>query len=215
LRHPETPNEGGAVVGRRRVSGSVPGRATSRSGGERRWGPIIIAAVLVAPVAAFVAVVVLDTRQQASAGPPDGTEEVDVPAAGQHTEDNVDYEQNPPAGGEHSPVWQNCGVYTEPINSENAIHSLEHGAVWITYRPGLPKKQVQQLQGLAGGESYVLLSPMEDLPSPVVASAWGKQLRLDDASGSRLEQFVSAFQQGPQTPEPGAACTGGVGEPPA
>lgn len=201
-------------MGRRRVSGSVPGRATSRSGGERRWGPIIIAAVLVALIAAFVAVVVLDTRQQAAQRPPEGVETIEIENR-EHVEESVDYEQNPPAGGEHSPVWQNCGVYTEPINSENAIHSLEHGAVWITYQPGLPKKQVQQLQDLAGGESYVLLSPMEDLPSPVVASAWGKQLRLDDASGSRLEQFVSAFQQGPQTPEPGAACTGGVGEPPA
>jgi hypothetical protein len=56
---------------------------------------------------------------------------------------------------------------------------------------------------------------MEDLPSPVVASAWGKQLRLDGAGDPRLERFVSAFQQGPQTPEPGAACTGGVGEPKA
>lgn len=201
-------------MGRRRVSGSVPGRATSRSGGERRWGPIIIAAVLVALIAAFVAVVVLDTRQQAAQRPPEGVETIEIENR-EHVEESVDYEQNPPVGGEHNPVWQNCGVYTEPINSENAIHSLEHGAVWITYRPDLTEKQVQQLQDLAGGESYVLLSPMEDLPSPVVASAWGKQLRLDDASGSRLEQFVSAFQQGPQTPEPGAACTGGVGEPPA
>lgn len=201
-------------MGRRRVSGSVPGRATSRSGGERRWGPIIIAAVLVALIAAFVAVVVLDTRQQAAQRPPGGVETIEIENR-EHVEESVDYEQNPPVGGEHNPVWQNCGVYTEPINSENAIHSLEHGAVWITYRPDLTEKQVQQLQDLAGRESYVLLSPMEDLPSPVVASAWGKQLRLDDASGSRLEQFVSAFQQGPQTPEPGAACAGGVGEPPA
>jgi hypothetical protein len=170
--------------------------------------------VLVALIAAFVAVVVLDTRQQAAQRPPEGVETIEIENR-EHVEESVDYEQNPPAGGEHSPVWQNCGVYPEPINSENAIHSLEHGAVWITYRPDLTEKQVQQLQDLAGGESYVLLSPMEDLPSPVVASAWGKQLRLDDASGSRLEQFVSAFQQGPQTPEPGAACTGGVGEPPA
>jgi hypothetical protein len=28
-----------------------------------------------------------------------------------------------------------------------------------------------------------------------------------------LERFVRAFRCGPQTPEPGAACTGGVGEP--
>jgi hypothetical protein len=110
-------------------------------------------------------------------------------------------------------VWQNCGVYEEPIRDETAVHSLEHGAVWITYRPDLPQEQVQQIQDLAQGESYVLVSPMEDLPSPIVASAWGQQLQVDEASDERLEQFASALQQGPQTPELGATCSGGVGEP--
>ncbi len=135
-----------------------------------------------------------------------------MPAAGQHTEDNVDYEQNPPAGGEHSPVWQNCGVYTEPINSENAIHSLEHGAVWITYRPDLPEEQVEQIRELVNGQTCMLASPYPDLPAPVVASAWERQSSLEGADDPDLERFVSAFRQGPQTPEPGAACTGGVGE---
>ncbi|WP_047865401.1 DUF3105 domain-containing protein [Rubrobacter aplysinae] len=181
--------------------------------GERPWGKLLIAAILVALIAAFVGVVILDSRQGVSAGPPDGTEELEVGQAGQHTEQNVDYEQNPPAGGDHNPVWQNCGVYEEPIRNETAVHSLEHGAVWITYRPDLPEQQVNRLQDLAQGEPYALLSPMEGLPSSVVASAWGEQLQVDEASDERLEQFVSAFQQGPQTPEPGAACSGGVGEP--
>jgi hypothetical protein len=185
-------------------------------GGSGRSGPsratVLIAAILFALVAAFVAVVVLDSRQGPS-GPPEAAEEVDVGEAGRHTEDEVDYEQNPPAGGEHNPVWQNCGVYEEPIRNETAIHSLEHGAVWITYRPSLPDEQVQQLEDLAQGESYVLVSPMEGLPSPIVASAWGNQLQVQEASDESLEEFKSAFIQGPQTPEPGAACSGGVGEP--
>lgn len=189
------------------------GRGTIRARRGPSTGTVVIAAILFAIVAAFVAVVVLDSQQGASSGPPGGTEEVDVGEAGQHTETNVDYEQNPPAGGEHNPVWQNCGVYEEPIRNETAVHSLEHGAVWITYRPDLPGEQVSQLEELAQGESYMLVSPMEDLPSPVVASAWGSQLQVDEASDERLEQFKSAFLQGPQTPEPGAACSGGVGEP--
>jgi hypothetical protein len=170
-------------------------------------------AAIVALLAAFVVVIVLDTRQQASAGPPDGTEEIEIGQAGQHIEGDVDYEQSPPAGGEHNPVWQNCGVYEEPIRNETAIHSLEHGAVWITYRQDVPDAQVQRLEELTQGESYVLLSPMEDLPSPIVASAWGQQLRVQEVSDESLEQFKNAFIQGPQTPEPGAACSGGVGEP--
>ena len=173
----------------------------------------MIAAILFAIVVAFVAVVVLDSRQGASAGPPDGTKSIDVGPAGQHTQNNVDYKQNPPAGGEHNPVWQNCGVYDKPIRNETAVHSMEHGAVWITYRQDLPKKQVKEVQKLAQGQSYVLVSPMKNLPSPVVASAWGKQLKVKNASDKRLQQFTNVFQQGPQTPEPGASCSGGVGEP--
>ena len=180
---------------------------------ERPWGTILVAAILLTIVVAFVGVVILDTRQSASAGPPEGTEEVDVGEAGQHTEENVDYETTPPAGGEHNPVWQNCGVYEEPIRNETAVHSLEHGAVWITYRPDLPESQVSQLEELAEGESFMLVSPFEGLDSPIVASAWGNQLQVEGASSEKLEQFKSAFLQGPQTPEPGAACSGGVGEP--
>jgi hypothetical protein len=173
-------------------------RRTSRRGYEetrRRRSSIVIAAIAVAFLGGFIALVLIDRGQRAARTPPEGVETFEV------------------ASGEHVPVWQNCGFYEEPVRSENAVHSLEHGAVWITYRPDLPQEQVERLRELASNESFVLASPYPDLPAPVVASAWGKQLMLDSADDPRLERFVSAFQQGPQTPEPGAVCTGGVGEP--
>jgi predicted small secreted protein len=130
-----------------------------------------------------------------------------------HTKEPVDYPQSPPVGGPHNPIWQNCGFYSKPVRNENAVHSMEHGAVWITYAPDLPKEQVETLRDIAHTNSYVLVSPYSDLPSQVVASAWGKQLHLNSADDPRLEQFVKAYQQGPQNPEPGAPCNGGVGSP--
>jgi len=127
-----------------------------------------------------------------------------------HTTDPVSYPQTPPVGGPHAQVWQNCGYYAAPIANEHGVHSLEHGAVWITYQPNLPSDQVATLRQIANSQTYVLVSPYPNLPAPVVASAWGKQLRLDSANDSRLSQFVSAFRQGPQTPERGASCTGGT-----
>jgi MFS family permease len=54
------------------------------------------------------------------------------------------------------------------ISNENAVHSLKHGAVWITYRPDLPEGQVETLRDLVQGQTYILVSPYPDLPSPVM-----------------------------------------------
>lgn len=130
-----------------------------------------------------------------------------------HVKGHVSYPQTPPVGGPHNPVWQNCFFYDKPVPNENAVHSLEHGAVWITFRPDLPRDQIDKLRELAESDSYLLVSPYPGLPAPVVASAWGKQLRLDAANDPRLEQFVRAFEQGSQAPEPGNPCIGGTGQP--
>jgi Protein of unknown function (DUF3105) len=125
-----------------------------------------------------------------------------------HTTEPVTYEQSPPAGGDHHPAWLNCGVYPEAVPDELAVHSMEHGAVWVTYRPDLPADQVKALED-AIPDTYMVLSPRDGLPSPVVASAWATQIELTGADDPRLEVFIKEYRQGPQTPEPGAACTGG------
>ena len=127
----------------------------------------------------------------------------------------VTYEEGglPPVGGTHSGVWQNCGIYDQPIETKNAVHSMEHGAVWITYQPELPADEVARLQNAARGEPYVLLSPYPGLESPVVLSAWGIQLVVDSASDGRIDDFIERYQLGPQTPELGATCQDGTGTP--
>jgi hypothetical protein len=148
----------------------------------------------------------------------EGVEVLPDPGRG-HTEEDVHYEDEVPAGGAHSAAWQNCGIYAEPIEEEPAVHSLEHGAVWIAYQPDLPSDQVTALRELVRSEfsrvrePLILLTPKPELESPIVASAWRVRLELDDASDERLVEFVQEYQRGPFTPEPGAACTGGIGEP--
>jgi hypothetical protein len=133
----------------------------------------------------------------------------------QHTSIKVNYAETPPVGGEHNPVWQNCGIYDEPINSENAVHSMEHGAVWITYRPDLPKEQVDRLKELASTD-YMLLSPYPGLPSPIVVSSWNNQLALNDADDPRLPRYIARYKQNATfTPELGAACDRGLAVPAA
>ena len=192
---------------------SAQGRRVDSSGGGSRRAYVIIGLIVAVFIAGFAALVVLDARQKAASTPPGEVQTYDVGPAGQHTQADVDYEQSPPAGGEHNDVWQNCGYYAEPVRDENAVHSLEHGAVWITYSPDLSEDEVERLRDIAESQTYILVSPYEGLPSPVVASAWGKQLSLESAEDPDLERFIGAYRQGPQTPEPGAVCTGGIGQP--
>jgi hypothetical protein len=143
---------------------------------------------------------------------PAGTQRFDVTERG-HVETPVLYPEIPPVGGNHAPVWQNCGFYGAPVSNENAVHSLEHGAVWITYRPDLPASAIAELRDLADDQTYVLVTPYPDLPAAVIASAWGYQLRLDSAADDGLDEFVRRFRQGSQAPEQGGPCTGGTGQP--
>jgi hypothetical protein len=131
-------------------------------------------------------------------------------AGGQHVDGAIQYAESPPVGGEHNTVWQNCGYYAQPINNENGVHSLEHGAVWITYQPDLPQDQIDKLEKLAEGQDYVLVSPYPGLDSPVVASTWNHQIKLDGAGDPDLKRFINNYKQGPDTPEPGASCSNGT-----
>ncbi len=130
-----------------------------------------------------------------------------------HTDQPVRYPQTPPAGGPHNPVWLNCGIYNQPVRNENAVHSLEHGAVWITYQPDLAANQVAALRRIVGTNAKESLSPYPDLPAPIVVSAWARQLQLTSADDPRLPQFLRALRNGAQAPEPAGPCTGGTGTP--
>jgi len=172
---------------------------------------VILASLLVVAFAAGVIIYALMQPSKAEREKIAGEQSFSF-ASGQHTSDTVPYKENPPAGGPHDPAWQNCGIYDAPVKNENAVHALEHGAVWITYRPDLPPDQIEKLRSIATNP-YDLLSPYPNLPAPVVVSAWGKQVQMTGPDDERLEKFLRKYRQGPQTPEPGASCSGGVGQP--
>lgn len=123
-----------------------------------------------------------------------------------HTEGPVKYDESPPAGGPHNPVWQACGFYDTAVPNERGVHSQEHGAVWITYRNDLPEADLNAVKDLAETDPYVLASPYEGLEHPLVLSAWGAQLGLESASDPRLKEFVGFFANREDGPEFGAPC---------
>jgi hypothetical protein len=119
----------------------------------------------------------------------------------------VTYLTNPPSGGPHYPVWANFVEYDHPVADGYLVHSLEHGAVVLSYDcdesacvapPGV-------LDGLRAVRNAVPSDPLCD-PSirvriilaprpandvPVAAAAWGATYKADCVDGPSLLQFIS------------------------
>jgi hypothetical protein len=130
-----------------------------------------------------------------------------------HTSDPVTYEQTPPAGGPHDQAWLNCGVYDEQQHNENAVHALEHGAIWITYDPDfIAPGQVDALIALAP-TTYTVISPYQGLGKAMAVSAWGAQLRFTDVDDPAVTEFIEQFWRSADAPEPNAPCTGALDGP--
>lgn len=129
-----------------------------------------------------------------------------------HVTKPVKYPMEPPVGGDHNPVWQNCNgdVYDKAIKNENAVHSLEHGAVWVTYNSKASDADIKALVAKVKKTPYSLMSPVDDQKDPIMLSAWGVQRTVTGASDPNVDKFFETYVQGKQTPEPGAACTNGI-----
>ncbi|MGW1210220.1 DUF3105 domain-containing protein [Streptomyces sp. NPDC002499] len=131
-----------------------------------------------------------------------------------HVAKTVKYPTEPPVGGNHNQVWMNCNgdVYSKALNNMNAVHSLEHGAVWVTYTSKASKADVDALAAKVKKTPYTLMSPDDKQPDPIMLTAWGKQRTVTSASDPNVDKFFAEFVQGKQTPEPGAACTNGLSQ---
>lgn len=128
-----------------------------------------------------------------------------------HTAAPVDYPQHPAVGGPHAGRWLACGAYDEPLREELAVHDLEHGTVWISYRPDLDQDALQQLDAALPPDG--IMAPYPDLTAPVVVTVWGNQLALSGADDPRLALFLAALGHGESAPEPRASCDGGLSDP--
>ncbi|PRY31396.1 uncharacterized protein DUF3105 [Pseudosporangium ferrugineum] len=188
--------------------------------GGRNWGPIAVAGVVV-----LIAVGIIGYGVFASIK---GSESWEDRAGGiegiidyrsqknpqiddrNHKDGPLTYVTNPPVGGAHNSSWQNCmgDVYPEPIANEHAVHSLEHGAVWVTYKQGLAADQVTKLQEKVQGKDYMFMSPVANLDKNVSLQAWGYQLKVDSADDGRIDEFIKDLRLN-ATMEPNAVCSGG------
>ncbi|MGY2065057.1 DUF3105 domain-containing protein [Blastococcus sp. SYSU DS0619] len=205
---------GGATRSGGRGAGGRTRPPTQVVAQQRPWG-LIAAAVAVVVFAAAVITYAVVQVNEADALQVDSIDEIDGAQVyeyegGNHVTTTVDYTESPPVGGEHDPYWADCTgtVYDVDIRHENAVHSLEHGAVWITYNPDeVTDADIATLAELVDGESYRMMSPYEGLDSPISLQSWGEQLKVDSADDIRVKQFADLMTaKAGDFPEPGATC---------
>ncbi|MGY1608591.1 DUF3105 domain-containing protein [Geodermatophilus sp. SYSU D00700] len=206
-----TPNRGTGGRGRTRPPTQVVTQ-------QRPWGLIAAAVAVVVFAAAAITYAVLQVREADEARIDSideiaGIESFDYAAGQEHVTTPVQYEQSPPVGGPHDGEWADCTgtVYDADIRHENAVHSLEHGAVWIAYDPErLSDDDVTRLEGLVDGISGRLLSPYAGLDAAVSLQSWNHQLKVDSADDPRIEQFADFLTFNGEVegayPEIGASC---------
>ncbi|MFK4067204.1 DUF3105 domain-containing protein [Streptomyces sp. NPDC029674] len=208
-----------AAAAERRARMEEMRRAEQARERRNRIITVTVSTVIVAGLIGFGAYAVdraNDKEEQNSAAakkPVRGEKTWDAKKLGRdHVTKAVDYPMTPPVGGDHNQAWMTCDatVYEKAIPNENAVHSLEHGAVWVTYNDKAPAADVKKLGDKVSKTPYSLMSPVAKQRSPIMLSAWGHQLTVDSAADPRVGEFFSKYVQGPQTPEPGAACSGGI-----
>ncbi|MGW5051592.1 DUF3105 domain-containing protein [Actinokineospora sp. NPDC004072] len=144
----------------------------------------------------------------------DGVLRIDYRAGSAHVDapQRVAYDRLPPLGGAHDSFWAPCmgSVFTVPVRTEHFVHSMEHGAVWITYDPERVKGvELAALARRVEGQPYMVMSPFPGQESAVSVQSWGRQLAVDTVDDQRIDRFAAAVRANPElAPEPGASCMG-------
>lgn len=182
---------------------------------QRPWGLIIGAVVVVVFAVAAIGYAVVrvnaaNENRITSADELQGLQTFDYAAGQEHVTTPVTYEQTPPVGGPHDYEWADCTgtVYDVDIRHENAVHSMEHGATWITYDPArVGEDDVAVLADIVEGTSGLMLSPYEGQSSPISLQSWNHQLSVDSVTDERVQQYADFMTFNDDFyPEVGASC---------
>jgi hypothetical protein len=127
-----------------------------------------------------------------------------------HVQGEIDYADEPPAGGFHNPCWTRFGEHEQAARPENWVHNLEHGAVvYLHDCPDGCADELATLRALIDDRPFALLTPYPGLPARFAVVAWGYRLQSDELDREAFEAFYDAHvDQAPEstTSPPPSGC---------
>lgn len=112
----------------------------------------------------------------------------------------IEYLSNPPAIGDHFPIWLDWGIYEQPIDAGYYVHSMEHGGVTLLYEcpegcPGVSAALEEFARSVpdddGGAFRFVLMPYAGGMETRVAAVAWGQIYRNDCVNPEELAAFVA------------------------
>lgn len=115
------------------------------------------------------------------------------------TGQSVVYNTATPTSGQHAGSSPRCGVASQQMPAEFAVHALEHGAVVIWYQSTLDAETVSALGSIVNDfDDRVILSPSAQLTDPVVATSWTR-LKAYSGADPELTEFIETYRgRGPE-----------------
>lgn len=186
---------------------------------RRRW-PWIVAGVAAGVAVALVIVFIVRAQMQPLPGqkfPTNGNAHV-LPG-----EAHGAYFSNPPTSGWHYDTVPapSSEAYTEPLAPEALPHFMEHGGVWVLYRPDASDDVKQQLKAIVdkylARKKPVALAPYPPAgypqpEHPINVIAWQYLLGLDSVDRKKIEEFIERHtcRYTPEGTGAGNGCPRGV-----
>lgn len=218
---------------RQRASTAALNRRIDSPGGLSLpdWRLLAIGGVLLIGVLTVALVLLLGSGTNAFAG------EIQPDDGGAHVTPGVDcrnpanenqaaecggadpYSSVPAVSGPMAGSVANWGVYTTPQLETELVHNVEHGGIVIWYDPERVDADAidvltryvntQVASGISGRFKFILTpwGGSEELPAPIVVTAWRHILELDEADTAAIDEFARARYG--RSPEP----NGGPGPP--
>ena len=120
------------------------------------------------------------------------------------------YNSNPPTSGWHYEEWESKGVYKEQQSDEGLVHNLEHGYIWISYRPDANPEIIKQLENFYGFSKKIIVEPRKENDKTIALASWNwldkfdpeSSEKLNDVELKRIGDFIDAYIN--KGPEPNA-----------